>query len=131
MRAAVRDWLPVALWMGAIFWGSSRSTLPSSLGAQSASGDWLRNATHMAEYAILAALAYRALRRGAAREPSLSLGALRWKATLLALALSLGYAFLDEAHQVFVPGRQFALADMALDLAGALLSLGMIGAIQR
>ena len=112
--------------MAAIFWGSSRSTLPGPVGSQEPWGDALRTALHVGEYAILAALTYRALRRGAERELSPSLRALRCKAMLLALVLSLGYAFLDEAHQVFVPGRQFALADIALDLAGAVLAIGVL-----
>jgi VanZ family protein len=37
-----------------------------------------------------------------------------------ALALCVCYAFLDEGHQVFVPGRTPSLYDVALDSSGAL-----------
>ena len=129
----IRDWLPVLLWMAAIFWGSSRSTLPGPLGAQTVCGDWLRDATHMAEYAILSALAHRALRKtpAAARRPSsfpshFSFLRAHFSPFVLALALSLGYAFLDETHQLFVPGRQFALWDIVLDASGSVLALAAL-----
>ena len=63
----IRDWLPVLLWMAAIFWGSSRSTLPGPWGSREPWSNALGMATHMAEYAILAALTYRALRQHASR----------------------------------------------------------------
>jgi len=37
-----------------------------------------------------------------------------------ALALCVCYAFLDEGHQIFVPGRTASLYDVALDSSGAL-----------
>ncbi|HEY6395361.1 MAG TPA: VanZ family protein [Candidatus Binataceae bacterium] len=40
----------------------------------------------------------------------------------LALGLCVLYAFLDEGHQVFVPGRTASLFDVALDSTGALFS---------
>lgn len=39
-----------------------------------------------------------------------------------ALAICVGYAFLDEGHQLFVPGRGPSLYDVALDSTGALFS---------
>ncbi len=39
-----------------------------------------------------------------------------------ALALCVCYAFLDEGHQIFVPGRTASLYDVALDSSGALFS---------
>ena len=39
-----------------------------------------------------------------------------------ALALCLLYAFIDEGHQLFVPGRGASLYDVALDSSGALFS---------
>jgi VanZ family protein len=39
-----------------------------------------------------------------------------------ALALCVAYAFLDEGHQIFVPGRTASLYDVALDSSGALFS---------
>jgi len=48
---------------------------------------------------------------------------------LLALALSLAYAVLDETHQHFVPGRQFAVADLLLDAEGSILALAALRAL--
>jgi VanZ family protein len=39
-----------------------------------------------------------------------------------ALALCVCYAFLDEGHQILVPGRTPSLYDVALDSSGALFS---------
>ena len=138
----MRDWLPVVLWMAAIFWGSSLSALPGPLGAQSVWGERLRDATHVAEYAVLSGLAYQALRataqpellsrHGAARAGRLAGAAQdegRCKPMLLALALSLAYAVLDETHQHFVPGRQFAVADLLLDAEGSILALAALRAL--
>lgn len=41
----------------------------------------------------------------------------------LAIALTVGYGFLDEWHQSHVPGRYASLTDVALDGAGALLGV--------
>ncbi|MBN2053538.1 VanZ family protein [bacterium] len=42
------------------------------------------------------------------------------------LLFSLVYAFLDEIHQFFVPGRCSSLLDIAADSLGILVSLGLI-----
>jgi VanZ family protein len=123
----IGDWLPVALWMGVIFVGSSQSVLPGPLGISSVWGEVLRSATHVAEYAILAALSYRAVRNTLRRrtellDPAIAAPSVcqpQWKAPLLVLAVAVGYAVLDEWHQSFVPNRQFQLLDIALDAAGA------------
>ncbi len=136
----MRDWLPVVLWMAAIFWGSSLSALPGPLGAQSVWGERLRDATHVAEYAVLSGLAYQALRataqpellsrHGAARAGRLA-GATQHagRCRPMLLALSLAYAVLDETHQHFVPGRQFAVADLLLDAEGSILALAALRAL--
>jgi VanZ family protein len=46
-----------------------------------------------------------------------------------ALALCVCYAFLDEGHQAFVPGRGPSLYDVALDSCGALFSRFLYAAI--
>ena len=75
----------------------------------------IRKAAHLVEYAVLAVLAYRALhltsRRGLAGQ------------LLLAFALLLGVAALDETLQSRVPSRSGRLGDVALDAAGGLLGL--------
>jgi VanZ family protein len=81
----------------------------------------------MAEYAILAALSYRAVRntfrrRMQAMDQAVSARSVcppQWKVLLLAFALALTYAILDEWHQSFVPNRQCSLLDIAQDAVGA------------
>ncbi len=127
------DWGLVVLWMAAIFYGSSRATLPGALGQQSPTGELLRAATHIAEYAILAVLTYRAATASAVRSgarwvcgtPWLGAGAdIRLVAAVLAIGV--GYALFDELHQSFVPGRCFSLLDLGLDIAGIILALAVM-----
>jgi VanZ family protein len=74
-----------------------------------------RKVAHVSEYAILAALWFRALVRG--RDSSPRAGA--WTA----FAISVGWALLDEAHQSLVPSRTGSLADVAIDGIGALAAV--------
>ena len=97
-------WLPVFVWAAVIFAFSSIPSLSSGLGT------WdtvLRKGAHIAEYAILGALLYRALGREA-----------------LALAAGIAYAATDELHQRFVHGRHSSPVDVAIDAVG--LALGML-----
>jgi VanZ family protein len=98
VAARVNAWLPVAVWAGVIFTLSSIPALDSGLGTWDAV---LRTFAHFAEYGILGALLYRALRRGPA-----------------AIALGSLYAVTDEVHQVFVSGRHGSLLDWLIDTAG-------------
>jgi VanZ family protein len=93
-------WLPVVFWAGLIFTLSAIPSLGTGLGA------WdtvLRKAAHLAEYAVLGALLYRALRR----EPA-------------AVLLGSAYAVTDEVHQAFVSGRHGSPVDWLVDTAGVL-----------
>jgi VanZ family protein len=97
-------WLPLFAWAAVIFAFSSIPSLSTGLGT------WdtvLRKAAHIAEYAILGALLYRALGREA-----------------LALAAGIAYAATDELHQRFVHGRHSSPVDVAIDAVG--LALGML-----
>jgi VanZ family protein len=105
VAARLTAWLPVAVWAAVIFTLSSIPSLDSGLDT------WdtvLRKLAHLAEYAVLGALLYRALRR----EPA-------------AIALGSLYAVTDEVHQAFVSGRQGSPLDWLIDtvgvVAGALL----------
>ncbi|HVB78536.1 MAG TPA: VanZ family protein [Candidatus Binataceae bacterium] len=68
---------------------------------------FVRKAAHFTNYAILFWL----LISGPLRERP-----------YYALGLCVLYAFLDEGHQIFVPGRTPSLYDVALDSTGALFS---------
>lgn len=88
-------WLPVVVWMAVIFIFSNQPDLPGS------QIDWLdfflKKSAHVSEYFILLLLAHKAFGRPL---PD------------YALLLSFAYAFTDETHQVFVPGRGANLTDI-------------------
>ena len=43
------------------------------------------------------------------------------KATIYCLFIVLGYAISDEIHQYFIPGREMAIRDIAIDFSGGIL----------
>jgi hypothetical protein len=103
-------WLPVLAWAGVIFALSSVPGLATGLGF------WdtvLRKLAHLVEFAILGALLARAL------------------AELHAFAAGIGYAVVDEVHQLFVPGRAGTLRDVAIDAAGVLAGILLWRRVRR
>lgn len=130
---------PLLLWMAVIFTasthvgsGANSTTLIVSLiryFAPNALADFspaaledlnflLRKAGHVSEYAILTALAVRALQFGSARLKPATLPA--------AFALGVLYACSDEFHQRFVPGRSGSLRDVGIDSLGILFVLAIL-----
>jgi VanZ family protein len=110
-RKVLSLWLPVVLWAAVIFALSSIPSLNSGLGV------WdliLRKLAHAGEYALLAALLFRAITRF-------------WPAFLVAVA----YAVSDEFHQHFVRGRAGTPRDVAVDAGGALLGLVAFAYLRR
>ena len=105
MSRALRLWSPVAAWMAVIFAVSSIA-LPRSVAAIP---DW---STHGGAYALLSLLCCRALGGGLGLP-------IRVKDALLAVVLCAAYGVTDEVHQLFVPGREAAVADVVKDVAGA------------
>ena len=97
---------PVAL-MALIF---AFSSMPSDVEARAWWDVALRKGTHFAEYALLCALLFRALR-----------GRL-----VLAWTLTVLYAVSDEFHQSFVDGRIGTPRDVLIDAAGALAAALLI-----
>ncbi|HTL71564.1 MAG TPA: VanZ family protein [Candidatus Eisenbacteria bacterium] len=72
---------------------------------------------HAIEYAVLSFLLYRALQG--------SLGRLaRFQLALIVFLVAGAYAFSDEWHQSFVPGRDSSSFDALADHLGILLGLG-------
>lgn len=105
-------WIPALAWMAVIFYLSGRT------------GDELHsyfpfienfNPGHVAAYFELALLYFWALRQNGNRHPYLK-----------ALVLCLVYGITDEAHQYFVPTRYPDMGDLARDMLGAGLALGMV-----
>jgi VanZ family protein len=112
----LRYWLPVLLWMGVIFVGSSQPKLPFVLNK---TADFItKKAGHVIEYGVLAFLLWRALSKEKGWPALPSFGG--------AFVLSLLYAISDEFHQTFVPGRSGRLTDVGFDVLGALLALGLV-----
>jgi VanZ family protein len=134
MRRFLTYWLPLLIWLGMMFVGStnlmssehtSHYLVPFLLWLNpgiSPNTMWIilvvvRKCAHVTEYAILAFLMWRALR---------SFPALRTKATMCFGAVLLGCAFFatsDEFHQTFVKSRTPSVRDVCLDIAGALVGL--------
>ncbi|MEY2504350.1 MAG: hypothetical protein QOG27_630 [Verrucomicrobiota bacterium] len=127
-RRFLQYWLPVVAWMIFIFLGSTdllsaehtsrfigpflRWFAPDVSDATIASVQlFVRKCGHLLEYAILAALLYRALRT--------------WRGHLFGVAFIFTaiYAAFDEFHQSFVASRTGSPWDVVVDCAGALLGL--------
>lgn len=109
-------WLPLAVWMGLIFYLSAQPELPGP--DNDRLGELLRSGGHAFVFGVLAILWARVL------------GQRRW-ALVLAFALTMVYALSDEFHQSFVPGRHPDLWDVACDAAGAVMALLLWTWVQR
>ena len=109
-------WAPVALYMAAIFYGASLSSLPGPVAT------WFSDTIlHGAGYFGLALVTLRAVARG------------RWsRVTRGGLLLAWGIAVLHGAAvewmQMYVPSRTAEWRDLANDAIGAGLALGAAGA---
>ena len=137
MKSFLKYWLPLLIWLGVIFVGSTnvvrrahvaihRSFLPWLKPGMSPNAIWTilvvaRKCAHLTEYAVLALLLWRALR---------SVPTLRAKTLMVFGAVLLGcalFAASDEFHQTFVKSRTPSVRDVLLDVGGAFLGL-LIGA---
>ena len=138
MKTFLKYWLPLLIWLGVIFVGStnimsaehtSRYIVPFLLWLKpgmSPHAIWIilvvtRKCAHVTEYAVLALLLWRALR---------NLPALHTKTFIVCGAVLVGcavFAASDEFHQTFVKSRTPSVRDVLLDVAGALLGV-LIGA---
>src|SRR5215208_4430372 len=99
-------WLPPIVLMAVIFALSAQPDLSSGLGTLDLIG---RKIVHLAEYALLCFLWWRALRTVA--PPG--------RAIVLALLVTIAYAGTDELHQRSVHGRHGAPVDVLIDSVGA------------
>src|SRR5215208_3647517 len=104
--ARLEPWLPPFVLMAVIFALSAQPDLNSGLGTIDLVG---RKVVHMAEYALLCFLWWRALRTVAS--PG--------RAIALAFALAVAYAGTDELHQLSVEGRHGSPVDVGIDAIGA------------
>ena len=86
----------------------------------------VRKCAHLTEYAVLALLLWRALRKPMKNDPRPWI----WREARLALLIVALYAASDEFHQSFVPTRTAQVSDVFIDTAGgaaSLLALWIIG----
>jgi VanZ family protein len=137
-------WLPVLVWMCVIFSASSDGMsfqhssriigplvhwlLPHlSDEAVHAIVVCIRKCAHLAEYAALALLLWRALRK----PPTSEAPRWAWSQAALVLALVALYAATDEFHQAFVPSREASIQDVLLDTFGGALGLLCLWAVGR
>jgi VanZ like family len=108
-------WGPVLLYMGLIFWSSSRERP----GILSTTPDYLLHGT---AYSVLAVLSVRAL----AKRLFSGLGVSH---LLGGIAIAVLYGMSDEWHQLYVPGREGSLRDLLADGVGAALGAAVLAAI--
>lgn len=104
-------WLPAAAWAALIFTFSSLSEPPGA-----SSSELRSNLAHLTEYLVLAFLLVSAARATWPGSPLRVLATAAWLACVT-------YAFSDEFHQSFVPGRDSSLLDVGFDSLGAALGV--------
>jgi VanZ family protein len=141
VKLFLRYWLPLIVWMTLIFVGSTdlmsaehtsriivpflRWLYPTISPERLAEVHfYARKAAHVSEYAVLAALLYRALVNTILRGRALLSAA-------IVLFVCSFYAMTDEFHQSFVPSRTASARDVAIDSVGALIGLLIINRFQR
>jgi VanZ family protein len=135
-RAFVKFWLPPVLWMVIIFSASADShSYEHSSRFIEPLLRWLfphmsqarveqihhmfRKCCHLGEYAVLASLLWRAIRKPDKKNPR----PWNWIETGLALSIVFFYAATDEFHQIFVPTRTPLISDVLIDTAGGAIGL--------
>ena len=136
MKNFLKHWLPVLIWLGVIFLGStdmlsaehtSRFLVPFlrwidpqiSFATLNAIQFGIRKLGHLTEYAILAMLLWRALRSGTRWQVKMSI------LFLVAALASAIFAASDEFHQSFVPSRTASPTDVMIDICGTLIGLSI------
>ena len=144
LRAFLKYWLPILLWSALIFTASGDQQ--SSQRSSRIIGPlvrWLfpqlpedtvndvvtvvRKCAHVTEYAVLAWLFWRGLRKRTKNDPR----PWNWSEAITAWICVALFATSDEIHQAFVPGRQASPWDVLIDMAGAALGLVAIWALGR
>ena len=136
----VKYWMPAFLWMALIFLGStdvlsaehtSRFLVPFlrwldpqiTWATLNLAQTIIRKLGHLAEYALLAALLWRALRNGTDWKSK------RWILFAVVWISCAIFAASDEFHQSFVPSRTPSLHDVMIDIGGALIGLAICVAL--
>ena len=105
LRRVLSLWLPVVVYMAAIFYLSSlpEPVLPANISDKSA---------HSFGYTGLAIVVSRAVAGGLPRRVTARIA-------ITVLAMTMVYSISDELHQMFVPGRVADIYDVQADAIGA------------
>jgi len=111
-------WGPVAAMMTALFVASSIPNL------HRIPGGFSDKTAHFWAYALLGALALRALAGGTWRAVNRRAAAIGW-------LIAVTYAITDEFHQAFVPGRSPSWEDWVADALGAGVAVIAVLAVRR
>jgi VanZ family protein len=139
MRSFLKNWLPVLVWIGVIFLGStdllsaehtSRFIVPflrwlkPDISPETLAAIHLvvRKCAHVCEYAVLALLLFRA---------AICTTNLKRSMPIVYVSVWVGcflVAATDEFHQAFVASRSASARDVMIDGAGAILGV-LIGAV--
>jgi VanZ family protein len=143
LRPFLKYWLPVLILLALIFSASADShsyehtsllvepflhwLFPKMSEAHvKAIHHLIRKSGHLTEYAVLALLLWRAIRRPVKKDPRPWI----WPEAGLALAIVFLVAASDEFHQIFVSTRTALVSDVVIDTVGgaaALLALWIFG----
>jgi VanZ family protein len=143
-RSFLKYWLPVLIWMVVIFSASGdQGSFQHSSRIIGPLLHWLfpnmqeinvnhvvtfaRKCAHLTEYAILAGLFWRALRKPAGFRTLPWL----WREAFWAIVFVAFYAMSDEFHQSFVPGREGKVTDVLIDTTGAALGMMFLWILWR
>ena len=115
MTRLLTHWLPVAAWMGLIFFVSNQPDLqpPGPPGM----ADLIADSAHFLEYLVLGLLLARATGTSERPTPLVQKAAIWFAASL--------YGVTDELHQGFVPGRTVSGLDVAVDALGACIGIAI------
>jgi VanZ family protein len=113
--------LPLFIWAAFIFWLSSLSTLPH-IETPVIAADKL---AHMSVFFVFCWFSRRALFF------QTTLPILKRWSLVCAFFLTCLYGYLDEVHQLYVPGRAYDYYDMLADAIGALLFIILFSVLVR
>lgn len=109
----IRLWLPVAVFMAAIYYGAAAPDVPASV------GPWFSDTVlHAGAYTVMALLTLRATAKG--RWAGVTRGT-----TIAAFVISLLHGVSVEWMQMYVPTRFAEWRDVWNDAAGAAAGLGL------
>jgi VanZ family protein len=123
VAAGLLAWVPVVLWMAAIFYVSGQNTWTVFEGPPLVR--LLRKSGHIFEYVVLALLVGRALLWTWTRSGEPVTRALLARVWAVGAVVCTVYAATDEWHQLFVPLRVGYVWDVAVDALSAVAALGI------